>query len=89
MGRQPFVANRAKKNKKKEPVDEEYDYMSESVILKVKEEVSEKEKLAVKKKKEKNESQPRSHSTIREEALATPLPSSNIGFKLLQQMGYK
>jgi len=41
------------------------------------------------KKKVTKEHAPKKYSTMREEALATPLPETNIGFKLLKQMGYK
>lgn len=91
MGRKPFVASR-----NKAPVVEKDeiqnsipcdDYMSESLLNEIKNEEKKKESSSTKKKK--IQSQPQSHSSMREEALSTPLPSSNIGFKLLQQMGYK
>ena len=85
MGRKPFVAPR-KPATTPEPHAEstEDDYMSGQLL----EVLKQNDKKAPKKKVTK-EHAPKKYSTMREEALATPLPETNIGFKLLKQMGYK
>ena len=91
MGRKPFISksnsNDSKKRKKEETKDvEELDYMSVGMLEVVKEKEVKKESLG---KKKVVIEQKKSHSALREEALATPISKSNVGFKLLQQMGYK
>lgn len=89
MGRKPFVVNRnGAEHKEKKVNSEEFDYMSENVIKVIKEEVKTKQK-ETNKKKNKLPPVQKSHSSMRDEGLSKPLSSSNIGFKLLQQMGYK
>jgi len=89
MGRKPFISKSTNDNKrKKEDLKdvEELDYMSLGMLEVVKEKEVKKESVG---KKKTVIEQKKSHSALREEALATPISKSNVGFKLLQQMGYK
>ena len=89
--KKPFVSSRPQA---KEPLlipstgdgeEEQADYMSGGLLDLMKQEDAKKQRG----KKAAALPQPKKHSEMREEALATPIGDSNIGFKLLKQMGYK